>query len=502
MAKKKSAKLKARLPRGFVDRGPAELVAMERMLRVIKQTYELYGFEPVETPMFEYTDALGKFLPDQDRPNAGVFSLQDDDEQWMSLRYDLTAPLARSVAENFESLPKPYRSYRNGYVFRNEKPGPGRFRQFMQFDADTIGAPSVSADAEICMMASDTMERLGIARGDYVVRVNNRKVLDGVMEVIGLAGDEHADTRLTVLRAVDKLDRLGVEGVRLLLGAGRKDESGDFTKGAGLDEKAADVVLAFVAAGSETTAQTIENLRKLVADSVTGTEGVEELETMGKLFDAAGYNDGRVLIDPSVVRGLEYYTGPVYETELTFQVKDEKGNPVRFGSVGGGGRYDGLVSRFMSQPVPSTGFSIGVSRLMAALNTLGKLGDDEIAGPVVVCVMDKDVESLIHYQTMVQELRLAGIRAEMFQGNPKQFGKQLQYADKRNSPCAIIQGTDERTAGEVQIKDLIEGKRLSAEIEDNKTWRESRPAQFAVKREDLVSEVQKLIAAQEEDRKG
>ncbi|WP_057463740.1 histidine--tRNA ligase [Pseudovibrio sp. POLY-S9] len=501
MAKKKSAKLKARLPRGFVDRGPAELQAMEQMLSVIKQTYELYGFEPVETPMFEYTDALGKFLPDQDRPNAGVFSLQDDDEQWMSLRYDLTAPLARHVAENFESLPKPYRSYRAGYVFRNEKPGPGRFRQFMQFDADTIGAPSVSADAEICMMASDTMERLGIARGDYVIRVNNRKVLDGVMEVIGLAGDEHAATRLTVLRAVDKLDRLGVEGVKLLLGEGRKDASGDFTKGAGLGEAEAEKVLAFVEAGGETTDQTIENLRGLIADSKTGAEGVEELATMGKLFDAAGYTDGRVLIDPSVVRGLEYYTGPVYEAELTFEVKDDKGRPVRFGSVGGGGRYDGLVSRFMSQPVPSTGFSVGVSRLMSALTMLGKLGQEEVAGPVVVCVMDKDVDSLAHYQAMVQELRTAGIRSEMYQGNPKQFGKQLQYADKRNSPCAIIQGSQEREEGEIQIKDLIEGKRLSAEIEDNKTWRESRPAQFAVKRDDLVAEVKKLLAAQEDDRK-
>ncbi|OKL42443.1 histidine--tRNA ligase [Pseudovibrio exalbescens] len=500
MAKKKSAKLKARLPRGFVDRGPSELLAMDRMLKVIKDTYELYGFEPVETPQFEYTDALGKFLPDQDRPNAGVFSLQDDDEQWMSLRYDLTAPLARHVAENFDHLPKPYRSYRAGYVFRNEKPGPGRFRQFMQFDADTIGAPSVSADAEICMMASDTMERLGIARGDYVIRVNNRKVLDGVMEVIGLAGDEHAERRLTVLRAVDKLDRLGVEGVRLLLGEGRKDDSGDFTKGAGLDDKAADVVLAFVEAGAETAAGTIDNLRKLIVDSTVGAEGVEELATMAALFDAAGYSDGRVLIDPSVVRGLEYYTGPVYEAELTFEVKDEKGNPVRFGSVGGGGRYDGLVSRFMSQPVPSTGFSVGVSRLMAALKVLGKLGDEEILGPVVVCVMDRDTESLSHYMRMVQELRTAGIRSEMFQGNPKQFGKQLQYADKRNSPCAIIQGSQEREAGEIQIKDLIEGKRLSEEIEDNKTWRESRPAQFAVKTENLVEEVLKLLKSQEQDR--
>ena len=230
-----SPPVKPRLPRGLADRGPAELRATARMLDAIRASYELYGFEPVETPFIEYTDALGKFLPDQDRPNEGVFSFQDDDEQWLSLRYDLTAPLARYVAENFERLPKPYRSYRAGYVFRNEKPGPGRFRQFMQFDADTVGASSVAADAEICMMAADTFERLGFKRGEYVIKVNNRKILDGVMEAIGLGGDENAGRRLTVLRAIDKLDRLGVEGVRQLLGPGRKDESGDFTKGAGLD---------------------------------------------------------------------------------------------------------------------------------------------------------------------------------------------------------------------------------------------------------------------------
>ncbi|MER2605664.1 MAG: HisS family protein, partial [Siculibacillus sp.] len=200
-------RLKARLPRGFVDRGPEDVRATETMLGKIREIYELYGFEAVETPLIEYTDALGKFLPDQDRPNEGVFSVQDDDEQWMSLRYDLTAPLARFAAENWTRIAKPYRSYRVGWVFRNEKPGPGRFRQFMQFDADTVGAGSVAADAEICMMMADALEAVGLKRGQYVVKVNNRKVLDGVMEAIGLSGDECAAKRLTVLRAIDKLDK-------------------------------------------------------------------------------------------------------------------------------------------------------------------------------------------------------------------------------------------------------------------------------------------------------
>src|SRR6476469_8529663 len=214
---KKPQKLRARLPRGLADRGPAEIAATRRMVETIREVYERYGFEPVETPEIEYTDALGKFLPDQDRPNEGVFSFQDDDEQWLSLRYDLTAPLARYVAENLQNLALPYRSYRFGYVYRHEKPGPGRFRQFMQFDADTVGSGSPAADAEICMMAADTMEALGIERGQYVVKVNNRKVLDGVMESIGLGGDENAGKRLTVLRAIDKFDRLGEDGVRALL---------------------------------------------------------------------------------------------------------------------------------------------------------------------------------------------------------------------------------------------------------------------------------------------
>ena len=495
---KKPQKLKARLPRGFVDRDAADIRAVNEMTAKIRAVYEHYGFDPVETPLFEYTDALGKFLPDADRPNEGVFSLQDDDDQWMSLRYDLTAPLARHVAENFNEIQLPYRTYRAGYVFRNEKPGPGRFRQFMQFDADTVGAAGVQADAEMCMMMADTMEALGIARGDYVIRVNNRKVLDGVLEAIGLGGDDKAGARLTVLRAIDKLDKFGPEGVRLLLGAGRKDESGDFTKGAGLNEEQIGKVLFFV--GIRDYFESAADLAKLVEGTARGGEGVDELNQIGHLVTSAGYGPDRIKIDPSVVRGLEYYTGPVFEAELQFAVTNEKGEKVVFGSVGGGGRYDGLVSRFMGQPVPATGFSIGVSRLMTALKNLGKLGQDEVVAPVLVTVMDGDIESMGRYQRFTQELRAAGIRAEMYQGNWKKFGNQLKYADRRNAPVAIIQGGDERAESLVQIKDLIEGKRLSGEIEDNASWREARVAQVSVPEAELVAKVREILAAQAEDR--
>jgi histidyl-tRNA synthetase len=475
------------------------------MVEKIREVYERYGFEPVETPAMEFTDALGKFLPDQDRPNEGVFSFQDDDEQWISLRYDLTAPLARYVAENFDSLPKPHRSYRAGYVYRNEKPGPGRFRQFMQFDADTVGSASPAADAEMCMMAADTMEALGVPRGSYVVKVNNRKVLDGVMESIGLGGDEHAGRRLTVLRAIDKLDKFPVEEVEKLLGPGRWDGGeegrGDFTKGAELDGKGISRVINFTGwkgdpsgARSKTGSNevTIANFESVVEENALGQEGVAELRTIKELVAAAGYDDGRIVIDPSVVRGLEYYTGPVYEVELTLETKDEKGRPVRFGSVGGGGRYDGLVSRFRGEPVPATGFSIGVSRLQAALTMLGKVDTKPAFGPVVVTVFGGEIAD---YQKMVAALRNANIRAELYLGNPKHsIGQQMKYADRRNAPCAIVQGSDERANGKIQIKDLILGAGLT-EIKDREEYlKKQAEAQYEVDQGKLVDAVREVLA--------
>src|ERR1700729_792623 len=518
---KKPQKLKARLPRGLEDRGPAAINATRVMVEKIREVYERYGFEPVETPAMEYTDALGKFLPDQDRPNEGVFSFQDDDEQWISLRYDLTAPLARYVAENFDSLPKPYRSYRDGYVYRNEKPGPGRFRQFMQFDADTVGSASPAADAEMCMMAADTMEALGIPRDSYVVKVNNRKLLDGMLDSIGLDGEANAGRRLTVLRAVDKLDRLGVKGVRELLGNGRKDESGDFTKGAGLNSQQIET-LEKLYGHRETRAQDfflqrtttdaasnddmtlvgqhnsvvadprfLDTYAKVFANSALALEGIDELRTISKIVRGSGYGTRRIRMDVSVVRGLEYYTGPVFEVELMFSTDGKDGSP-RFGSVGGGGRYDGLVSRFRGEPVPATGFSVGVSRLLAALEYLGKVETKADAGPVVVTVFDKD--RIADYQQMVALLRNAGIRAELYLGSGK-FGPQMKYADRRNAPCVVIQGSDEKAKGEVTIKDLIVGAEL-AKLEKGRDehLQKQAEAQRAVPEAQLVEAVRAVLA--------
>ncbi|MGO9769082.1 MAG: histidine--tRNA ligase [Roseiarcus sp.] len=527
-------RVRAALPRGLVDRDAADIASAEAMMAKIRAVYELYGFEAVETPFIEYTDALGKFLPDQDRPNEGVFSFKDDDEQWLSLRYDLTAPLARSVAEHWDRLPKPYRSYRAGWVFRNEKPGPGRYRQFMQFDADTVGAASPAADAEICMMAADCLEALGIERGKYVVKVNNRKVLDGVMEAIGLGGPKNAGRRLMVLRAIDKLDRLGMGEVARLLGPGRLDESGDLTRGADLTDQQIGTLLTYVNGGQATSVrfenrervrerglveiashshsadpadqvnsdflrneERVERVRKTLPNSELFQRGLDELADIARLVTAAGYQKTRIAIDPSVVRGLEYYTGPVFEAELTFETPGEDGRPVRFGSVGGGGRYDGLVARFRGEAVPATGFSIGISRLLAALRAIRSpiVAAARKPGPVVVAVLDRD--HMAHYQRLVAALRAAGIASELYLG-ASGLNAQLKYADKRGSLCAVIQGSNERDAAggrQVVIRDLRLGAELAKASKDRADYLDLRQrAQFAAPEADLVARVREVLA--------
>ena len=490
MAKEQKApKPKAQTPKGFRDYFGTEVTERAEMLAQIAGVYHRYGFDALESSAVETVEALGKFLPDVDRPNEGVFAWQEDEDgdkgDWLALRYDLTAPLARVYAQHRNDLPLPYRRYAMGPVWRNEKPGPGRYRQFYQCDADTVGSASVAADAEICAMLADTLEVVGIPRGDYIVRVNNRKVLNGVLEAMGLDDEGQRDA---VLRTIDKFDKVGEAGVRELLGKGRLDASGAHIDGVGLSDTQAEPVIAFLTSKGETAAQTIENLKVAVGDSAIGADGVAELEQIADLLAAGGYGPDRIVIDPSVVRGLGYYTGPVFEAELTFEILDEKGRKRQFGSVAGGGRYDDLVKRFIGQPVPATGVSIGVDRLLAALREKGRIGSQSV-GPVVVTVMDRD--RMGDYQAMVAELRSAGIRAEVYLGNPKNFGNQLKYADKRNSPVAVIEGGDEKANGVVQIKDLILGAKIaeSASLEE---WQD-RPNQFEVPRDQLVSKVREIL---------
>ncbi|MGR3322271.1 MAG: histidine--tRNA ligase [Pseudooceanicola sp.] len=493
MAKqKKTPRPRAETPKGFRDYFGTDVTERAEMLERIAGVYHRYGFEALESSAVETVEALGKFLPDVDRPNEGVFAWQEGDEDgggdWLALRYDLTAPLARVYSQHRNDLPTPYRRYAMGPVWRNEKPGPGRFRQFYQCDADTVGSASPAADAEICAMLADALEAVGIPRGDYLIRVNNRKVLNGVLESMGLSEDGQRDA---VLRTIDKFDKVGEAGVRELLGKGRLDASGAYIDGVGLSDAQAEPVLAFLTSKGADAAETLENLRGAVGGSEMGAEGVAELDQIAALPSAQGYGPNRIEIDPSVVRGLGYYTGPVFEAELTFEILDEKGRKRQFGSVAGGGRYDDLVKRFTGQAVPAVGVSIGVDRLLAALREKGRIGG-EAAGPVVVTVMDRD--RMADYMSMVAELREAGIRAEVYLGNPKNFGNQLKYADRRASPAAVIEGEDEKARGVVQIKDLV----LGAKIAENATleeWKE-RPSQFEVPRGEMVAKIREILAGQ------
>ncbi len=481
----------ARRLKGCRDITAGDVLARDWMIAKIREVYERYGFVPLETPTLEYVDSLGKYLPEADQPDGGIYAFRDEDDEWIALRYDLTAPLSRFVAMNPE-LPTPFRRYQVGPLYRVEKPGPGRFREFYQFDFDSVGTGSMLADAECCMVMCDTLEALGIGQGDYVIRVNDRKVLNGVLERV--AADEalppHA--ALHILRSIDKLDRVGLDGVKLLLGPGRRDESGDFTRGIGLSEAQIDGVVSYLDITASSRLAVCGELEKVVGQSDVGQEGVKELREIDQILTEAGYNEDRVVFDPTVVRGLEYYTGPVFEGVLTFDVVDETGVTRSFGSVFGGGRYDDLIERFTGRKMPSTGASIGVDRLLAALRSLGKIDVDATTAPVLVTRLDKNLTG--QYQKIATELRSAGINTELYVGK-QNIGKQFKYASASGKTMAIIMGSDELERGEISVKDLRLGSELSKEIgPDRKKWLEEQPAQFSVKRAEMVDAVQKVLA--------
>ena len=485
---------KAIVAKGFRDYFDIDVTKRKDLIEAICGVYELYGFEMLESPAVETVEALGKFLPDVDRPNQGIFSWQDEGNDWLALRYDLTAPLARVYAQYRNYLPVPYRRYSFGPVWRNEKPGPGRYRQFYQCDADTVGSNSPVSDCEMCIMLASILETIGISKGGYLINLNNRKILNGVLEEIGILNnldlEENMLTRGIVLRSIDKIDRLGDQGVRELLGSGRRDDSGDFTAGAMLSEKQIDHIMRFVSLSESNNEKTLEELAYVVGNSSIGLLGVKELELITDLAEAAGFYEDRIKISPGIVRGLGYYTGAVFEAELNTKVTLPDGTISEIGSVAGGGRYDDLIKRFTGQEVPSTGISVGIDRLGYALDQLEKKKSCGNPGPVIVTIMDKD--KIVEYQKIVSDLRSSGVRAELFLGNPKDLGKQLKYADQRNSKLAIIMGSEEFKQGNVQIKDLELGSRISNSIKTNEEWK-GQPAQIEVARKDLVEHVKKMI---------
>ncbi|MCF6293776.1 MAG: histidine--tRNA ligase [Robiginitomaculum sp.] len=490
--KQKSFRPKARKVKGFEDRHGKLLRSENALIKAASDIFDAHGFEPLSTPAFEYADALGKFLPDEERPNAGVFAIEDDDKQWLALRYDHTAPLARFVAQNYDGLAKPFRRFSAGPVWRNEKPGPGRFREFIQIDADTVGTKSPAADAEMIMLAAKVMQGVGLTSDEFVVHINDRRLLDVLLADLGVPDtNEGLLQKGIVVRAIDKLDRLGERGVELLLGDGRKDDSGDFTKGAGLTAAAIAKVLAFTRSGQQDRNNTLLAIEKLLGNSELAKQALNDLNMINDLVTAASWNEDCVFFEPSIVRGLGYYTGPVFEANINLQATDAKGRPMNFGSVGGGGRYDGLVARFKGIEVPATGFSFGVSRFAALMSSLDRLGDQNTA-PVVILALEPD--QMASYFAMAEELRAANVRAEVYMGTSG-MKAQMKYADKRGAPAVVIVGEDERAAGTVTVKNLKLGSELSEQITDNVQWRKANAAQNTDKRSELVNLVQQDLVS-------
>ena len=435
MTKDKKNKPSKELPLGFVDRQEKELLVRDFIILNIKEVMIKYGFQYLETPSFEYSDSIGKFLPDKDRPDQGVFSFQDE-KKWLSLRYDLTAPLARYVAKNYLEIPKPFKRYQLGTVWRNEKPGPGRFREFLQFDADFVGTKSLQADAELCVMISEILEKCGVSKEEYIVKISSRKITEELFKKINMSNNEQ---KLIALRALDKIDRLGWEGVKQLLGEGRKDKSGDFTKGANL------------------SSSNIETIEKELKKKSPETEDLLEIL---KLFE--DYNFKNFEFDSSIIRGLEYYTGPIFEVNLKFDVKNNKGQIIQFGSIGGGGRYDNLVNNFGNYEAPATGISIGLDRLVYALMQKKEFKIKQ-SKPIVICVFDKNaMKEYIKLQTVI---RAAGISAEIYPGESK-LKKQMEYANKIKAPAVILYGEDEIKSGRPTLRDLTSGNEKLIEIKE------------------------------------
>ena len=458
MKKEKKSKPSKELPLGFVDRKEKELLIRDFVISNIKEVMIKYGFQYLETPSFEYTDSIGKFLPDKDRPDQGVFSFKDENK-WLSLRYDLTAPLARYVAKNFLEIPKPFKRYQLGTVWRNEKPGPGRFREFLQFDADFIGTNNLMADAELCVMISEVFKSCGLSENEFTIKFSSRKILEQMLDYLDITSTK---TKLVILRSLDKVDRLGWDEVKKLLGSGRKDKSGDYTKGANLDKNKIDKLLSVIKFDDQDKFDFNKWKEKWYQGPAFLLKGsaYKEISELNENFESFGLKN--IKFDPTIIRGLEYYTGPIFEANLNFKIKNSKQQIIEFGAVGGGGRYDSLVNNFGNYDCPATGISIGIDRLVFALMQKKDFKTNFIK-PVIICVFDKRNNK--EYIKILNKLRASDISSEIYSGEGK-LKKQMEYANKIQSPCVIFYGDDEIKKSEVKLKNLKTGEESSVKIED------------------------------------
>jgi histidyl-tRNA synthetase len=463
------------LARGLRDLLPGEMIARQRLIDAIRGVYELYGFVPVSTPAIEHLNVLAGSAGTE--ASMSIFRVQGPDADGLGLRFDLTVPLARLIAQ-YPDLPRPFRRYQVAPVWRADKPGPGRFREFTQFDLDSVGVASEIADTEIIAGMCDTLD--AIACGPYRVKFSSRSVLNLLMPFAGIDTDLAAD----VFRVLDKLDKIGIEKIRRELTSGYVDESGDTIRGVGLTREQVARIEQFLAIKAETRDGVLAGLHQAFASVEGGVEAIGELSQISGHLASLGYREDRAVIDLSIARGLAYYTGPVFEASLI--------DAPEFGSVFGGGRYDDLVLRFLGTRVPATGASIGVDRLLAAMIKLGRTGARRATADVLVTVIDQTLMS--DCLQMAYELRRAGVPTELYLGSERGVGKQIKHADRSGIPLVVLYGQDEKSKGVVTLKDLDVGKTSAARV--NRTeWRELRPGQFEVARADLVRAIKEITVA-------
>ena len=455
------------LPSGFEDRWNKTLILKKRLLKVIENNFIRYGFDPLETPSFEIAENIGSFLAEDDNnPMSDVFSFNDGEKN-ITLRYDLSSPLARFVAQNNQELPSIYKRYAIQNVFRNEKSGNARFREFTQADCDIVGNVNpAQANAELCNLVASTLIECGLKKDQFTINVSNRKIIQGLIQDLKIP----ANKEIKVMRAIDKLDKpdFGIKGVEDLLKKERKDKSGAITKGADLNDDQVSKILNFLK---------IKDLKKLKQDfkNPITQEGIKELEDLFEVLDFGNYSE-LVKTNFTIVRGLAYYDGFCIETNLNFKTTNNKGKEIDIGSVCSGGQYNKLISRFKGVDIPGTGVSIGVDRLLFAMSQINQvqLYDQK---PVIVCVMDE--KYLKNYYEILDILRKNNINSEIFLDSKKNLGKQLTYANKRGCPIAVICGENEFKDSKITLKNL-----LGIKGEDN---------QITFSKENLVNEIKKFI---------
>jgi histidyl-tRNA synthetase len=464
-----------RLSRGLRDLLPDQMLARQQMTDTIRRVYELYGFVPLSTPAIEYLDVLSGSAGQE--AQQSIFRVLNPEEESLGLRFDLTVPLARVIAQ-YPDLPRPFRRYQVASVWRADKPDKGRFREFTQFDLDSVGTESEIADTEIMAGMCDTLSALEV--GGYLVKFSSRSVLNLLLSFAGVAADQAAD----VFRVLDKLDKVGADKVRRELMQGYKDESGDTIRGLGLQSDQVDRIERFIDIKADSRREVVDRVRDLFRDVEGAEKEIDAIARISNHLYSLGYGDDRVTLDLSIARGLAYYTGPVFEAILL--------DAPQFGSVFGGGRYDNLVMRFLGERIPAVGASIGVDRLLAALTHLGKIGKQKATARVLITVIDPSLTE--DYLQMAWELRRAGIPTELYLGGGKGPGKQLKYADQYEVPLAILYGSNEKAKSEVTVKDMSVGREKTKAVGDRKEWLAARPGQTTIARTELVEGVRRLLA--------